>query len=196
MPYIILATFTFKKLLVNIMKKKILILVFTLNLLGVIGCCGDVKYFNYSGIEVEVRNPVVAVNDSLSFGYKVTGSEYLAITKPFSLFSNAAYALECDKGYGGDKYPLVRISVTSDTDFDAEHPAGTELNNIIYTRGTSGGEYDVYGTLPEFDPSTVNTYYMYLKAKPDNDNPHKLTIEIERVNGDVYSNTSEEIVWE
>lgn len=196
MPYIILATFTFKKLLVNIMKKKILILVFTLNILGVIGCCRDVQYFNYSGIEVEIRNPVVAINDSLSFGYGMTNFEYLAVSNPFSYFSNAIYALECNKGYNGDKYPLVRISVTSDTDFDAEHPAGTELNDIIYTRGTSGGEYDVYGTLPELDPSTIDTYYMYLKAKPDNDNLHKLTIVIERVNGDVYSSASEGIVWE
>ncbi|GGB76509.1 hypothetical protein GCM10007424_15650 [Flavobacterium suaedae] len=180
------------------MKKKILVAFFGLNLFGFVACfnCEEWKYIDYNGIEVEVRNPVVSVNDSLSFGYKTTGSEYLAITKSFSHFSNTVYAFDCDKGYGGDKYPLVSISITSDTDFDETHPAGTELNDIIYTRGTIEGEYGVYGTLPEFDPSTINTYYMYLKAIPNNDNPHRFTIEIERVNGDVMTATSEEIVWE
>ena len=171
--------------------------VLTLNLLGFISCldCDQYRYYDFSGIEAEVRNPVVQVADSLSFGYRITGTNFLSYVRP-NPFANAAYAMECDKGFDGAKYPPVRIDITSDTDFDAAHPAGALLNDIVKVRSDIGQGEEIYGYLNQFNPGTINYSYMYITAKPQNDFPHRFTIEVEKSNGTIYSDTSEEIVWE
>lgn len=176
------------------MKKKILIAFFVLNLAGFISCCGDRRYYNYDGIEATVDNPVVAEKDSLSFGYRQLNIDYMAAK--LNLNYSAAYAgVDCDKGYDGPKFPLVRISVTSDTDFDETHPAGTELNDLIYVRaGTVEGIAE--GRLTDLQPSEINYLYMYINERPADNMPQKLTIEVEKSNGEIYSDTSQEIVWE
>lgn len=176
------------------MKKKILIAFFVLNLAGFISCCGNLTYYDYDGIKTKVDNPIVAENDSLSFGYRQVNRNYMAAK--VNLNYDAAYAaVDCDKGSGGPKYPLVRISVTSDTDFDETHPAGTELNDLIYVRaGTVEGIAE--GRLTDLQPSEINYLYMYINERPADNIPHKFTIEVEKSNGEIYSDTSQEIVWE
>lgn len=142
------------------MKKKILITVFTLNLFGFIGCCDHLKYYVYNGIDVVVRNAYITQNDILSFGYNYRGSNYLLQVKNNINLGISLYAYDCDRGYGGAKHPLVRISVTSDSDFDDAHPANTPLNDIIYANGiTLEGEI-AYGRISELITSDFNFAYM------------------------------------
>lgn len=177
------------------MKKKILIAFFVLNLAGFISCCGDRRYYDYDGIETTVNNPVVAENDSLSFGYRQLNIDYIAAK--LNLNYSAAYAaVDCDQGYDGAKYPLARISVTSDTDFDETHPAGTELNDLIYVKGGTVEGIAAEGRLTDFQPSEINYLYMYINERPAYNIPHKFTIEVEKSNGEIYSDTSQEIMWE
>uniref|UniRef100_UPI000A7ECFB2 hypothetical protein n=1 Tax=Mangrovimonas sp. TPBH4 TaxID=1645914 RepID=UPI000A7ECFB2 len=112
-------------------------------------------------------------------------------------FGNNLYAtIDCDKGYGGDKYPLTRISITSDSDFNSNLPADTELNEFVSIRGTnSNGDY-ILGNVNDFLPSQVNLGYMYLTIRPSNNEPLKIIIEIEKINGEILSATSELITWE
>ncbi|WP_157514484.1 hypothetical protein, partial [Mangrovimonas sp. TPBH4] len=108
------------------MKKEILIAFFSLNLISLISCfeqCKDYEFYDYKNIEVSVQNPYVMENDSLSFGVRYLETEYLSSLKTNFNFGNNLYAtIDCDKGYGGDKYPLTRISITSDSDFNSNLP--------------------------------------------------------------------------
>ena len=104
--------------------------------------------------------------------------------------------IDCDKGYGGDKYPVTRISIKSDSNFNFDYLANSELNEIVSIRGNnSNGEY-VLGKVNDFVPSQVNLGYMWISDKPTLDSNHKITVEIEKSNGEVLSATSEQIVWE
>jgi hypothetical protein len=182
------------------MKKKILALFFCLNLTCLINCfehCKDYEFFDYEGIKAVVQNPYVMENDSLSFGTSYINIEYLSDVKFNFNFGNKLYAtVDCDKGYGGEKYPLNRITITSDSDFNTDFPANSELNEIISVNGTnSNGDY-VIGKVIDFEASNVNLSNMYLSMRPNNNESHKITIEIEKSNGEVLSSTTEEIIWE
>ncbi len=182
------------------MRKKILMTFLTLNLISFISCfehCKNYKFFDYRDIKIVVQNPFVTSNDSLSFGVNYVDTEFLSMTKLNFNFGNSLYAaVDCDKGYGGDKYPLTRITITSDSNFNSDFPANTELNELISIRGTnSNGEY-VLGKISDFIPSKVNLGYMYLSMRPENNENQKFTIEIEKSNGEILSSTSEQISWE
>lgn len=182
------------------MKKKFFLLFFGLNLISLNSCfehCKDYKFFDYQNIEVSVENPEVSQNDSLSFGIQYLNIEYLSSRSTQFDFGNNLHAFtSCDKGYGGEKYPLSRIKITSDSDFNDAYPAQSELNEIVTIRGTNAnGEY-VLGHLNDFDPSDLNIGYMWISDRPTLDSNHHLTIEIEKSNGDVLSATSMQIIWE
>ena len=182
------------------MKKKFLIIFFTLNLISLVSCwehCKDYEFYDYSGINIVVQNPNVIENDSLSFGLLYLGGEYLSKSKTTLNFGSNLYAqIDCDKGYGGDKYPVTRISIKSDSNFNSDYLANSELNEIVSIRGNnSNGEY-VLGKVNDFVPSQVNLGYMWISDKPTLDSNHKITVEIEKSNGEVLSATSEQIVWE
>jgi|SRR5690554_4049460 len=182
------------------MKKKILVVFFTLNLVSLISCfehCKDYEFYDYKNIKVVVQNPFVMVNDSLSFGINYVDTEYLSNTNMNFNFGNNLYAaIDCDKGYGGDKYPLTRIKITSDSNFNDNFPANSELNEIISIRGiNSDGNY-VLGKVSDFIPSEINLGYMFLSIRPENNENQKITIEIEKSNGEILSATSEQISWE
>lgn len=187
------------------MKKKILIVIFTLNLFSFLSClsCDEYRFYDYTGIEVVVSNPIINLEDeSLLIKVHFKGGHFLAQTNKMNNFGNSLYAYslyayDCDKGFDGDKYPLTRISITSDSDFNDEYLADNELNDIVYVRGTNAnGEYDILDKVSNFHPSQINIGYLYIYLKPELDKTHKITIEIEKSNGEILSATSEEIIWE
>lgn len=181
------------------MKKKVLVIMLTLNLFNAISCfdvCEDFKYMDYQNIRVLVENPYVQEGDSLAFGINFENIEYMALRKSNINFGNEVYASECDKGYGGDKYPLTRITITCDSDFNAQHPANTSLNDMVSASGIGTDGAWVMGKVSDFLPSDVNTGYMYLSERPDTHQNLRITVEFEKSNGDVLSSTSELIAWE
>jgi len=182
------------------MKKRILTIILCLNLFSLLSCfdCSDYKYYDYSGIKILVNNPFVALEDeNLSLSVHNEGGRFLAQTKKINNFGNSLYAFGCDEGFGGEKYPLVRISIMSDSDFNSEYLANNELNDIVYVRGTNiDGEYDVLDKVSNFQPSKINLAYFFISLKPETDKTHKITLEIEKSNGEILSATSEEITWE
>ena len=177
------------------MKKKIIVGVLTLNLLGFMSCIRTHDFYDYTGISLYVNNPVVAVNDSLAFSVNYEGKYYLASGNGLNA-GNAAYAIDFDEGSSGPKFETVRLSITSSTDFDEAHPAGTELKDLIYLDGFDTKGSFLKGNLDTIPPSEIKYYRLFLKERPETEGSHRITVEIEKSDGAVYSDTTEEIKWD
>lgn len=181
------------------MKKKILFIVFTFNLMGLINSCEcpSEKYYNYKAIEFEIYNPLVALNDTLKFGLRGEEIMYLAQNKINFQFSNSANATTvCEKGWAGEKYSMTRISIKSDTDFNTNFPSGSELNSIITARGLNSNQEPILTTLNNLNPSTVYLDGFYISQRPEINKTHRFRVEIEKSNGDILIDTSEVIIWQ
>lgn len=185
------------------MKKIILTLFFTLNLAAFLSCnCPDPTYYDYSGIELKVFNDKLSIKDSLVFGVQYKGTEYLVERSIRFDFSNKMYAaVDCTgEGELGEKYPLTKISIKSNADFNEQFPAGTNLNSIIGARGgvskVDGRYVDRYGKISDFMPHDINLGYMYISSQPTKSKTHVFTIEIEKSNGSILTATSKPVVWE
>ncbi len=179
------------------MKRLILIVFIFFNLFSLLSCfnkCRSFRYFDYNGIRINVHNAIVDKGDSLLLGINYEGARFLSEMN-FD-FGNLLHAqIDCDKGSGGDKYPLTRIKITSNSDFNAEFPANSSLNELVSVYGRNlKGEY-VFGKVNDFLPSEINSGYLYMSQRPDIINTHKFTIEIERSDGQIMSATSEQILW-
>jgi hypothetical protein len=183
------------------MKKRILTLLLTFNLLGLFtGCfldCPDEKYFDYSAIGITVDDPEVGITERFKFGIKHEDLTYLASNPTIFSFQNSAYATSvCKEGYGGEKYRLIRVSIKSNNDFNAQLPAGTELNTIVRSLGINAGNELVEDTLNNLNPSSFNAGEMYIDLKPGAIKNHIFTIEIEKSNHEVLTAASGEIIFQ
>lgn len=184
------------------MKRILLFLFFGLNLLGTVSCfnCESFAYFDYEGIELKpFYETYIPTGDSLVLVTHRKSISYLATNKPniLSPFQNSVYAMSCDKGFDGDKYPVTQVNFVSDTDFDANHPAGSSLNDLIFVKGYDYelNEYRL-GLLNTFPLENLHSYFLYIKTIPEINSSHTITITIERTNGDIFSGTSPTVTWE
>lgn len=185
------------------MKKRILTICLTFNILGLLSACFPdcpaERYYDYDAIIASVASPKVLANEKLAFGYDIDWDniKYMAEKKVECNFSNAIYATtKCEKGYEGEKYPVIRISVKSDANFNSNFPAGSELNSII--RGSS---YDsdnklVEDVLTNLNPAKLITYTLKISLKPETFKKHRFTIEIEKSNHEILKATTEEVTFE
>lgn len=185
------------------MKKRLLTLFLTFNILGLLNACfpecPHEKYYDYHTIIASVGYPKVVASEKLVFGYQIDwdNREYMAEEKVNFNFSNAIYATtKCQKGYGGEKYPLIRISIKSDAAFNTNFPAGSELNSIVTTYGYDVNDKLVEGFLADLNPATLNTYGMKIALKPESFKKHRFTIEIEKSNHEILKATTEEVTFE
>jgi len=172
-----------------------------LNIMGIVSSCfkivcNDFKYVTYEGIEIHLEKPFVETGDSLLIQIRYLESDFIAQTFDNFFNSNALLAADCDKGWGGEKFPLTRISIKSDSDFNSEYLANQDLGKIAKVRGIdSNGEY-AYNYLNTFNPADVTKGYLYITLRPETDKEHIFTIEFEKDNGEVVSAISETVTWE
>jgi hypothetical protein len=157
--------------------------------------CPPEKFVDFKAIEVFVVNPFVKLNDSLAFGVGSTEEIYLTKCKINFSFTNSAYATEnCQKGWAGPKYFFTHISIKSNSDFNSDLPAGSELISIVKAWVLDSNGNGIYKNIN--GDIEKGGSYMWIIKRPDINKKHKLTIELEKSNGEILKATSEEIVWE
>jgi hypothetical protein len=181
------------------MTKKILIIIFLFNTVGIITSCFDqcdkYQYYDFDQISIVPINPVVAIADSLTFRIDTDGKFVASNDLQFNMMSTANATIDCDKGWGGLKFPINKIEVTSDSDFNAEFPANTILNEIIMLRKwTTDNDY-ILTTVNNIDKGQDWTW-MFIKERPTLSKSHKLTIKLFKSNGDIITGTSDLIEWD
>lgn len=189
------------------MIKKATILIFGYLFLGIAtscdrNLCKDIlDYYDFSEIHWDVEESTLNIleTDTLNFTLK-TEIEYLAHQHSFNLFSSA-YALSClEHGNQGMKFPMTKIEITSNSDFDENHPAGAVLNDIIYIIKTVGEP--VTKLMDEFAFESIFTSVQgdrtsfLLPTQPDVASEHVFTMKVYKSNGDIVSSESEIIIWE
>ncbi|WP_289661423.1 hypothetical protein [Flavobacterium panacagri] len=183
------------------MKRNVFTVILTFNLLGLLSSCFPdcpaEKYYDYRSISFHVTNPNVQTNEKLSFGIRHEDIIYVTEKKKNFQFSTSAYATSiCEKGYDGEKYPVIKISVKSNADFSGNLPAGSELSGIVKALGLNVDKEEIESTIDNLNPTYVNIYYMHIELKPEVHKKHRFTIEIEKSNHEILKATTEEITFQ
>ena len=181
------------------MNKKMLITVFFFIFLSLFNnCkCPPERYVDYKSLIVMAEKTFVSQNDRLLLRIGFDEIEYLAKGASYVGLGGCAYATSvCEKGYDGEKYPIVKISVYSNSDFNDNYLAENELTNLIKVYGTnSNGEY-ILDFLNSFSIANINSGFLFIEERPTNSKKHTFTIKFEKSNGEIVSGISQEITWE
>ena len=93
----------------------------------------------------------------------ILNAEYYATNfsdrlKDISFFPTANAKIICLPGQKGAMESLTKVNITSDEDFDANHPAGQSLNDLFFVRNTTDGKFNV----------PLNNFLTQLFAEPTN----------------------------
>ena len=182
------------------MNRKSLVIIIFCNFLSLFNSCKcpPERYFDYKSLNVMAEKTFITLNDRLLLRIGFVEIEYLATNTPRVRFGGYAYATSvCEKGYDGEKYPVVNIRVYSNSDFNENYLAGEDLTDIIKVYGNnSKGEYvlDFLKNL-SFD-NLINTRFLFIEERPIISKKHTFTVEFEKSNGEIVSGISQEIVWE
>lgn len=109
------------------------------------GCCEELVNVCLSSDEIQVvaydnaDSLAVEAGDDFVFGkalmLRMSFTGYRTYcSKPRSVsFINSAYATSCDETYVYKHADtIVHMTIYADKDYDAQHPAGTELNELFY----------------------------------------------------------------
>ncbi|MEM8902020.1 MAG: hypothetical protein AAGC85_28185 [Bacteroidota bacterium] len=182
------------------MRKSILLLltVFVISLIN--ACiCQDSKYLDFDGITIVVDEPIVSQGDSLILFLEPLDARFIGQTGPvFSLFSSAYAAIDCDYGWGGLKFPISSVSISSDQDFHTDYPAGTELNELFfldtYIYEAPGDER--IKPLAQVDLDNLISSELILREFPTAAKEHIFRIDLIREKGDTLTAYSPTINWE
>lgn len=193
-----------------IRKTLILVGVYVL-LIGVInscdsGFCKDVDYYDFSEVQIQIMNSnTIESSDSLIFTIRQLDTRYMAQNQKKLNLLKTIYALNCDYGWNGMKIPLIRIEITSDSDFNEDYPANSLLNDLVIVKVlydvnliNSDYEFKKFDSC-NFDKLLPREGFLnpdfYIAEHPTIDLTHQLTVKIFKSNGDLIIAESEEIFW-
>lgn len=181
--------------------KKILTTIIIIGMISIISSCldkicEDKKYFDFNKMKVNVASTEILSSDSLSFHIRATDGYYLGFNMPkFSLITSA-YAFDCDEGWGGLKYPLTKIEITSDSDFSESYPANSILNELVSinawieeTKEIKNAKLDSVIITDNFESQ------MYISKRPTISKEHILTIKLYKSDGKVIESKTDKITW-
>ena len=181
------------------MEKKVLLLVFLFSFLNLFNYCKcpPERYFDYKSLIVKAEKTFISSNDRLMLRIGIAEIEYLVKSTNYVGFGGYAYATSvCNKGYDGEKYPIVKIYVSSNSDFNDNYLAGNELIDLIKVYGrNSNGDY-IFGYLKDFSIKDINPWYLYIEERPTISKKHTFTIKFEKSNGEIVYGISPEVLWE
>jgi hypothetical protein len=176
------------------MKLKFLVSIFILQF--ILSCCKNFEFSDFNEMEAKVSAITIASNDSLSID--LYGKDVIWIGSVLPTISlTSAYAIKCDYGWGGMKYPFDTIEITSNANFDSNHFSGTLLNNLFKMKYF---DRNTFANTPKIDSiSTENLkfgdVFLILHEKPSIDKKHKFKIRLVKSNNEVIEVTTEEIEW-
>ncbi|PZF71120.1 DUF5034 domain-containing protein [Taibaiella soli] len=108
---------------------------------------------------------------------------HIAMRSPFITTATAIYKKNCDDATG-PRDLLDTFRITSNHDFDAQHPAGTDLQDIFY----SSSPVKVYTGNPADHQQGLYTYYM--RQAPSDTGTHVFTVTMHFTNGKVMSQST------
>jgi len=181
------------------MNKKILVAVFFLFFISLFNnCkCPPEQYYDYKSLGVEALFPL---KDRLLLHINPVEVIYLAKVTSYASFGGYTYATSvCEKGYAGEKYPIVKICVSSNSDFNDDYLAESDLTNLIKVYGMkkNSNEEHTFDYLKNFSSDYItNLWYLYIEEKPTISKKHTFTVKYEKSNGEIVSGISQEIIWE
>ena len=157
--------------------------------------CDRYKYFDFDSISITPMNPIVAVDDSLTLRIDKPDGRFIAARIRLNMITTAYAAVDCDKGWGGFKFPISKIKVTSDSDYSDNLPANSILNEIVIIRKwKTGNEYELTNL---YDIDGGDSWsWMYISERPTLSKLHRFTIKLYKSNGDIIIGTSDQIQWE
>ncbi|MEM1122402.1 MAG: hypothetical protein AAGJ18_18290, partial [Bacteroidota bacterium] len=148
-------------------------------------------------ISIHADFPKVPKGDTLRLEVWATDPVFISSVST-NLGINQAMAITCPReGQMGLKFPVQSVSVTSNQDFDDDHPAGTPLNDLFIQRAmnllTRANE-----TLPLVADGFLDAHVtnLLLTSMPTLKRQHIFTLTFEKANGEVITGRSTEISWE
>jgi len=182
------------------MKKKIVLLVFGIFILQFItSCCRDSKYYDYSEMVYELSGNTIQEDEDLTIRLEAFEVEYLASNLSEFGFSNAT-ALSCDLGWGGMKYPLQNIEITSTSRFNDAFGPNEDLKTLFtmkkFIRGTNNDSEFVPIKDINFAENPNRWFEFLLTERPTNEQNHNFTIKLTKTNEEIVTVVIEEITWE
>lgn len=171
------------------------------------GFCKDVDYYDFSEVQIQIKKSnTLESQDSLIFKINQLDTKYMAQKNIEFNIIKSAYALNCDYGWNGMKIPLTKIEITSNSDFNKDHPANSILNDLIIVKiledpNIFHSEYHfekfdsvafekLLPRVENFNPE------FYIVDSPTIDSTHRLKIKIFKSNGETITAESEEIYWD
>jgi len=168
--------------------------------------CEGGEFFDFTGVTLTAKNSNIEAGDSLHLEINSQNLYFMAENHcNFQLISNS-YALSCDDGWAGAKFPFTKIEITSDFNFNENYPANSLLNDIVIVDlCTDDDAYPCYNELLnlseidlKFFMSKRNGYFanIYIKERPTSGAEHKFRIKLYKENGDVLTAESGNVIWE
>lgn len=190
------------------MYKKLALLVFAYYALNLISCadkCPSIHaLMDFESFQVYPDMLDVVKGDTLRLNIAI--SEVLYVEEPSTNFEfnwfPQLYAEDCEyAGQQGWRNEIEQIEITSDADFDAQHPAGTLLNDLFFVYFDDYG-IDTYLPLTQCD----HNYFFYLSLEaeksyfgilttPTLSQTHHFTFKAVKENEKEYSDVSPGVVW-
>lgn len=172
-----------------------LIGLFALQLIS--SCCRSVKYYDFSGMTVQVSSPTLAPTDTLRITLSAVDIQYMAYNLP-KLGFDEANALSCDDGWGGMKYPFNAFEITSTAHFNEAYPANEDLSALFQIRRFIGnGQFDLI-PLQDANFSEIRTLDMelILPISPTLDKSHRFTIKMVKSNQEEIVVETDVVSWQ
>lgn len=178
------------------MKRKILLILSTFFIFQlVISCCRDAREFiDFTKIEMMVKQEGVITNDTLTIMIYAEDFRYVAGT--FANFGfNSMMAFSCEEGWGGMKFPVESVEITSNNDFDKDHLAGTSLNDL-FRQYAQDENYDFsFQTIEVEGFMNGGGEDLKLFTAPSLDKTHEFTLTLNKSDGTVITGTTDLIEW-
>ena len=183
------------------MKKTFILLIFLGILYVTPSCleklCANKKYLDFNTISIHVNSTEILQGDSLAFEIRMTDGYFLGWhSPPFSLINNAYAIVYCDEGWGGLKYPLTNIEITSDSDFNDDYPANTLLNELVrIDEWVIASREFKNRKLNEASISNNLENKMYISQKPERSKEHVFKVRLFKSDGSVIEAVTDQVVW-
>lgn len=166
--------------------------------------CDDIEfdYYDFSDLQFYyTEGTEIASDKHLLFSINDKEFEYLATNTQmnFGLISTTLATQPCPtNGHLGRKFLVTDIDIVSNADFDATHPAGTSLKDILEF-GTfnldTEGNYDFSPMSSITEEATYNTLnYFRIAQRPDSPT-HQFSITVTKSNGTQTTGTTADITW-
>jgi len=122
---------------------------------------------------------------------------YLTKNTPNANFGGYVYAMSvCIDVYDRQKYSIVNIYVSSDSDFNDDYLAGHNLIDLVKVYVTNSNGQHVLDYLKNYSIDEINPWFLFIEAKPTISKQHTFTVKFEKSNGEVVSGVSQKVIWE